>query len=133
MPLFLLRTPALSLFLALTHCQSLAVQYEYYTVKDSPHPHSPLELGLVNVNSEVNSVSVQSIVVPTTLKSAIGSMCTTTPCGAIMTLSPPPPPRLLECRLALVVVGGGVDVAELMLFLSSSSLSSSGIGVGGRI
>ena len=32
-----------------------------YTLKLSPHPHAPLEFGLVNVNSDDNSVSMKSI------------------------------------------------------------------------
>ena len=54
-----------------------------YTVKDSPHPHSPFEFGLLNVNSLESSVSSQSMTVPTTLKSAIGSTNTLTPCDCI--------------------------------------------------
>ena len=46
----------------------------FYTLNDSPQPHSPLELGFWKVNSDDNSVSVQSIVVPTTLNNAIGSI-----------------------------------------------------------
>jgi len=57
--------------------------YMIYTVKDSPQPHSPLEFGLLNVNSLVNSSSSQSMVVPITLKSAMGSMNTLMPCAVM--------------------------------------------------
>lgn len=54
-----------------------------YTLKDSPHPHSPLLFGLENVNSDESSVSSQSMVVPTTLNKAIGSINTLIPCASI--------------------------------------------------
>ena len=44
-----------------------------YTLKLSPQPHSPLELGLVKVNSEATSVSMKSISVPTMKNTALGS------------------------------------------------------------
>jgi hypothetical protein len=74
------RRPFLTLFLL----RSCAVQC-YYTLKDSPHPHSPFEFGLLNVNSLANSDSSQSIVVPTTLNKAMGSINTCTPCATIST------------------------------------------------
>ena len=57
--------------------------FAYHTVKDSPHPHSPFELGLLKVNSLESSVSSQSMTVPTTLKSAMGSTNTLTPWDCI--------------------------------------------------
>lgn len=46
---------------------------EYYVVNDSPHPHDPLLLGLLNVNSAETSFSMKSIVVPITCNNAFES------------------------------------------------------------